>query len=243
MEAKSKQTCVGTGHPKELQAVPECDGPSDMRKALIAKSLREQSPLPNTADELCAMASTLHADSTDVYLGNRATVCAVSASGLDQYRIIAFATHGLIASESAALGATAESALVLTPPQNPSDKDYGLLTASMIAQLRLNADLVILSACNTATSVESGVEPLSGLARAFFYAGAHALVVAHWYTNDKAATFLIPRVIQKSPSTAGYSEALKESMLEMMTDPDWPKHEILGAGHPAVWAPFSLVGD
>ena len=74
----------------------------------------------------------------------------------------------------------AEPALALTIPKELNDADDGLLTASEIAQLKLNADWVVLSACNTIAGDKPGAEALSGLARAFFYAGARALLVSHW---------------------------------------------------------------
>ena len=95
---------------------------------------------------------------------------------LNNYRVIQFATHGLVAGD---LSGLAEPALVLTPPRVPTEADDGLLTASEIAALRLNADWVVLSACNTAAGTGQGAEALSGLARAFFYAGARALLVSH----------------------------------------------------------------
>jgi CHAT domain-containing protein len=91
---------------------------------------------------------------------------------LDHYKIIEFATHGLMSGE---LKGLAEPALVLTPPPQATPDDDGLLTASKIATLKLNADWVVLSACNTAAgdgTPDAG--GLSGLAKAFFYAGARS---------------------------------------------------------------------
>ena len=89
----------------------------------------------------------------------------------------ASATHGLLANESQDVAqAAAEPALLLTPPQRASEEDDGLLTASEVAQLKLDADWVIMSACNTAAGDKLDTEALSGLARAFFYAGSRALL-------------------------------------------------------------------
>ena len=151
------------------------------------EEVRAQYPLPETADELCAVAHARGAGDSAVYLGARAsetTIKRLSASGsLAQARVVHFATHGLLAGETEMLTATkAEPALLLTPPQTASEEDDGLLTASEIAQLKLDADWVILSACNTAAGENNkpGAEALSGLARAFFYAGARTLLVSHW---------------------------------------------------------------
>jgi CHAT domain-containing protein len=155
-------------------------------------------PLPETRDELCAVATQLLAGPEDVYLGQRLTETAIktlSASGkLKQYRVLHFATHGLLAGETATIASSlAEPALVVTPPKKATDEDDGLLTASEVAQLDLNADWVILSACNTAGAGRQviGAEPLSGLTRAFFYAGARAVLVSHWAVYSDAAVKLV----------------------------------------------------
>ena len=97
------------------------------------------------------------------------------------------ATHGLVGGEIASL---AEPALALTIPKEPTELDNGLLTTSEVAQLKLNADWVILSACNTAAGDKPGAEALSGLARAFFYARARALLVSHWQVDSDSAVRL-----------------------------------------------------
>jgi CHAT domain-containing protein len=157
-----------------------------------------------------------------------------------------FATHGLVAAETESFTKSlAEPALLLTPPGVASEEDDGLLTASEVAQLDLNAEWVILSACNTAGAGDTvGAEALSGLARAFFYAGARALLVSHWYVDSDGAVKLTTRAItelQGDPNI-GRAEALRRAMLALMADtsraPDW-----IPAAHPAVWAPFVVVGE
>ena len=152
-----------------------------------ADFIRRQQPLPETTDELCAVAQSVGAAESAIYLGDKATervVKSLSADGtLAQARVVHFATHGLLGSETQMFDASkAEPALLLTPPNQPNDEDDGLLTASEAAVLKLDADWVVLSACNTAAGDGNtiGAEALSGLARAFFYAGARALLVSHW---------------------------------------------------------------
>ena len=129
--------------------------------------------LPETADELHAIAKSLGADGKSVHLQLAATETNVKKADLTHTRVLAFATHGLMAGDFKGL---AEPALVLTPPEIGTDLDDGLLTASEIAQLKLNADWVILSACNTAAADGTpGAEGLSGLAKAFFYAGSRCI--------------------------------------------------------------------
>ena len=139
----------------------------------------------------------------------------------------------------------AEPALLLTPPDAATATDDGLLTASEVTELKLNADWVVLSACNTAAGGEKGdAEALSGLARAFFYAGAHALLVSHWYVDSKATVKITTGAFAelKRDPAIGRAEALRRAMLAAMSDTSRPK-TWTPAAHPAVWAPFVLVGE
>jgi CHAT domain-containing protein len=155
---------------------------------------------------------------------------------LASYRIVHFATHGLIAGE---LKGLAEPALVLTPPAEANDTDDGLLTASEVAQLKLNADWVVLSACNTAAAGPQGAEALSGLARAFFYAGARALLVSHWPVNSDAAVRLTTKAFAelRADPKIGRAEAMRRSMIDVITRGTDQEN------HPAYWAPFVVVGE
>jgi CHAT domain-containing protein len=151
--------------------------------------------------------------------------------------VVYFATHGLVAGDVAGLG---EPSLALTLPKQPTELDDGLLTASEVAQLKLNADWVVLSACNTAAADKPGAEALSGLARAFFYAGARALLVSHWSVDSEAATRLTTSTfaIMKADPKLGRAEALRSAMLTYMNDKSSPLN-----AYPAFWAPFSIIGE
>jgi CHAT domain-containing protein len=206
--------------------------------------IRRQYPLPETADELCAVAQATGASQASVHLGDNATektIKLLSGSGaLANARVVHFATHGLLARESGMVGLKAEPALILTPPGRPSEEDDGLLTASEVASLKLDADWIVLSACNTAAG--GGTDPgsdeaLSGLARAFFYAGARALLVSHWAVNSQATVRLIIKTFDeiKADPKIGRAEALRRSMLALI--------EAEGFAHPANWAPFVVVGE
>jgi CHAT domain-containing protein/tetratricopeptide (TPR) repeat protein len=209
-------------------------------RAEIAE-IKAAPPLPETADELCAVARYLKADLREMRLGARATereIKNLSGSGaLASYHIVHFATHAALAGQ---LAGTVEPGLILTPPDRATEEDDGYLSASEIAGLKLDADWVILSACNTAAGrTTTGAEALSGLARAFFYAQARALLVSHWEVNSDATVKLITSAVGEitKDKSVGRAEALRRAMLAMI-DNGLP-HE----AHPAYWAPFVVVGE
>jgi CHAT domain-containing protein/tetratricopeptide (TPR) repeat protein len=193
--------------------------------------------LPETAGELLVVAAKLGASRSDIHLQKDASETTLKHAALTDYRVVYFATHGLVAGDVKGLG---EPALALTIPNEPSELDDGLLTASEVAQLKLEADWVVLSACNTAAGDRPGAEALSGLARAFFYAGARALLVSHWAVDSDAAAALTTRtfdMLQSDPKLAR-AEALRRAMLAYMND----STDSLSA-YPALWAPFVVVGE
>jgi CHAT domain-containing protein len=202
--------------------------------------IRSQVPLPETADELCAVARDLRVSGKDIWLGDRATETEIKrlseAGELANYRIIHFATHGALAGQ---VGGNSEPGLILTPPDTATERDDGYLSASEIAGLKLDADWVILSACNTAAGSAEGAEALSGLARAFFYAGARALLVSHWAVASDATVKLITGAVGRmaSDKSIGRAEAMRQSMLALID-----KGEAYEA-HPTLWAPFIVVGE
>ena len=224
------------GRPGQARGVPIA---SLFRGAIAdVEAVRQLPPLPDTADELRAMASILQADEKQIYLREAATESAVKSADLSDSRVVAFATHGLVGGE---LNGNAEPALVLTPPKTGSAEDDGLLTASEVARLKLNADLVVLSACNTAAPDGSPeAEGLSGLAKAFFYAGSRALLVSHWPVFSDAAVKLTTGMLKrmKDEPEGGRADALRRSMLALMEDGGKPHY-----AHPMFWAPFVVVGE
>jgi CHAT domain-containing protein len=213
-------------------------------KTVLAR-VRGLCPLPDTAFEIRCVAERLGTTST-IRLDAAATegdIKALSEKGtLADYRVVHFATHGLLAGDVTEMARRqGEPALVLTPPETPRDADDdGLLTASEVAQLKLNADWVVLSACNTAAGGALGAEALSGLARAFFYAGARALIVSHWPVYSDAAVRLTTRAFleMERDVKVGRAEALQRAMIALMDDPSQEDN-----AHPSVWAPFVVVGE
>jgi CHAT domain-containing protein len=201
--------------------------------------LRSQGALPDTARELCAAAAALNVGPEDVLLGVNATetrIKQMSAAGdLARYRVLHFATHGTLAGE---IESTTEPGLILTPPAEQTDLDDGYLSASEIAGLKLDADWVILSACNTAAGEARGAEALSGLARSFMYAGARSLLVSHWAVDSVATVKLVTGAVTIANSgNVSRAEAMRRSMLDMIGSSDARET------HPAFWAPFVLVGE
>ncbi len=200
--------------------------------------LRAQPSLPESAWELETIAATLGGRPEDLVLRERATERAVRRElPLADYRIIAFATHGLMAGE---LPGYVEPALLLTPPATTSTEEDGLLSAGKVARLDLDADWVVLSACNTAASDgTAGAEGLSGLAKAFFHAGARGLLVSHWYVPTESAARITTTLFSELAAHPGLSraEAHRRAMLAVLNDPDSPDF-----AHPLFWAPFTVVG-
>lgn len=199
-------------------------------------------PLPETAAELRAIANTLGAGSDSIFLRSQATVSMVDATPLVNYRVVDFATHALVTGEMKEyqLG-QAEPAIALTPPQVATPDNDGLLRASQVAQLKLNADWVVLSACNTAAPDGTpGAVGLSGLAKAFFYAGARAMLVSHWSVVSAPAVALTTGMFKQwqDHPEIGRAEALRRAEMMVLDHPERPYFT-----HPGAWAPFVVAGE
>ena len=195
------------------------DGTKRSSRVDLDRLSRSLEQLPETADELREVARVLGVPQ-QIRLAQDASERAVKAAKLDDFRILHFATHALVAGETAQFTDNAEPALALTLPAAATELDDGLLTSSEVAALRLNAEWVILSACNTAAGDKPGADALSGLARAFFYAGAKTLLVSHWPVPSKSTVALITRTIQglERDRTLSPAEALRRSMVAMLDD-------------------------
>ena len=204
--------------------------------------IRSLASLPGTATELGSMREALHAPRAAVHLQQQATEAAIRNTDLSHVRIIALATHGVMAGE---LTGAAEPGLIFTPPLTASDQDDGFLSASEVSKMKLAADWVILSACNTAAGDGSdGAPGLSGLARAFFYAGARNLLVSYWPVRDDTAARITVGTIKglRNKPQASRAEALQSAMRAIRDD---ASHDTAtdSWAHPNAWAPFTLVGD
>lgn len=206
--------------------------------------LKKLNSLPGTERELKTIADVLGVDADKALFLKRdasePTINQLNASGrLAKAEVVAFATHGLISGEIKGLK---EPALVLTPPDKPTEENDGLLGLEDILKLKLDsANWVVLSACNTGSADGSG-EGLSGLTRAFFFAGAKSLLVSHWNVNDIATPQLMAEIFQHyvQDKTIPRAEALRQGMLALM---DKAQGRNAFFAHPYAWAPFFLVGD
>ena len=200
--------------------------------------LEDLPSLPETAEEIRSIAETLGANpSQDIYLGvaaNEATIKGLSESGqLDDYRVLSFATHGLVPGD---LDGLTQPALALSHPRAAGIGGDGLLTMEEVLSLKTDAEWVMLSACNTAAAEGAGAEAVSGLGRAFFYAGARALLVSNWPVHSAATRELMVTLFERFAEDRGGTRAgaHRFAMLELIA---------FSYAHPIFWAPFAVYGD
>ena len=200
--------------------------------------LTDMPSLPDTQTELQTVSNFLKGSgASEFFVGAQATEARLRSIRLSDYRVLYFATHGLLPGE---LRCQSEPALVLSPPAIAAVTkiEDGLLDASEISQLKLNADLVVLSACNTAGGGDKfGGEALTGLAEAFFFAGARNLLVTHWSVPSEATTSLMGRVFASlgPDMTRSSARALQQAQIQMLGTP--------ATAHPVFWGAFVLLGD
>jgi len=187
--------------------------------------------LPMAGLELRASAEFMGASPSDRIAGAAFTADAVRRARLRDFRVLHFATHGLLPGE---LSCVQEAAILTSAPAGAPTAAGALLTAAGVLELDLDADAVVLSACNSGGGAAAG-ESLSGLARAFFYAGARSLLVTHWYINDAAATRIIALALRNYRQTGDLAEALRTAQLDLARN-------VQGGAHPAYWGAFALVG-
>lgn len=195
--------------------------------------------LPDTAQEISEVAGILSADTgRDVYLQKRASEAQVKAMNLVDYRVLMFATHGLMSGE---MPGVFQPALALSNPNITGESEDGMLTMEEILSLKLNADWVVLSACNTAAADGQSSESVSGLGRAFFYAGAKALLVTQWSVETESARMLTTQTFKQMTGRTNLSRAvaLQQSVLQLMQS----KTKDFSYAHPMFWAPYTIIGD
>lgn len=227
------------GVPLRRRNAPKLDGVDSAELALLPQ-------LPDTSDELKSIALALQADPSKVlYLGKDANEHKVKSLDLSGFKVMAFATHGLVPGE---LNGLNQPALALTAPDVAGVAGDGLLTMEEILALKLDADWVVLSACNTGAGAGAGAEAASGLGRAFFYAGTRALLVTNWSVHSQSARDLVTDLFKRQADDAKLTrgEALRQAMMALADGKgyanDSGKIEFTYA-HPLFWAPYSIIGD
>ena len=184
--------------------------------------------LPRTRDEVEYIVSLLPKERTRLYLGENSTEKAFKQEPLNKYRWIHLATHSLINERD-----PGRSAVVLAFDGN--QEEDGFLRATEIAELDLNSDLVILSACETGRGQLSSGEGVIGLSRSFFIAGARSVIVSQWAVSDISTANLMKDFYQQLVSRSTNAAALREAKLRMI-------HGGSETRHPYYWAPFIVIG-
>jgi CHAT domain-containing protein len=217
-------------------------------KAVAWQPYSKLAPLPDTRDEVTAIAKALGADvAKDVVFGAQVTRQRVKQTDLSATRIVAFATHGLMAGDFPGLS---QPALALSAPAGKdADKEplEALLTLEDVLQLKMDADWVVLSACNTAAADGQGSEAVSGLGRGFFYAGSRALLVTHWSVDSESAKDLVSHTFTRYAQDPQITraKALQAAMqhIRASTAKDPVSQASYSLAHPLFWAPYALVGE
>jgi len=227
------------GRPLKRRSSPKLEGVDSANLAMLPR-------LPDTADELKSIALALQADPAKALnLGKQANERVVKTVDLSGFKVLAFATHGLVPGE---LDGLTQPALALSAPALAGVDGDGLLTMEEILALKLDADWVVLSACNTGAASGEGAEAASGLGRAFFYAGTRAILVTNWSVHSQSARELVTNLFKRQADDPRLTraEALRQAMLALMDGPGYlgsdGKTEFTYA-HPLFWAPYSIIGD
>ncbi|AKM10671.1 CHAT domain-containing tetratricopeptide repeat protein [Croceicoccus naphthovorans] len=201
--------------------------------ALELADIRDLPALPQAEREVALVAEASGAKERVILTGAEASEPRIRAASQRPADVILFATHGLTAGE---IGGLREPALVLTPPGSVTQaEDDGFLLASEIAGLGLAADIVILSACNSAAGRDVTAPAYTGLANAFLASGSRSLMLSHWRVRDDAAARLTAATMTGLSGDGDYARALQRAQLDMMAGKDH--------AHPAFWAPFVIIGD
>ncbi|MEN9879512.1 MAG: hypothetical protein RIQ55_158 [Pseudomonadota bacterium] len=221
------------GKPLKLRSAPNTRGVSSAELGLLPR-------LPDTEVELKDVAAVFKADpEKDIYLHERASVSNVLKADLSNKSVVMFSTHGLVPGD---LDGLTQPALAMSSPQVTGEKQGdGLLRMDQILNLKLNADWVVLSACNTAAGSGKDTEAVSGLGRAFFYAGARAMLVSNWPVDTVSSRLLMVDIFKRQQGkNTGKPEALRQAELELA---DKGSASGYAYAHPLFWAPFVVIGD
>jgi len=203
--------------------------PGSLRDGSLASALPGLGRLAQSRREVEGIAELYPPGEARLYLDREATEENVKDNDLlRNARRIHFATHGLLDEKQPEL-----SGLVLT--RTPGSREDGLLQVYEIFNLQLDADLVVLSACDTGLGTMVGGEGLVGVTRALLYAGAHSVVVSLWQVDDASTPGLMISFYRHLDQGQDKAESLRQAKLEMIGQARF--------AHPFYWAPFVLIGE
>ena len=230
-DARAPKTLLAVGNPNYSAAMPR----RDKQQESYGDTLREVylnngfdfSSLPFTGDEVMQISRCFPRDKVDICVAGKAREDIIKKKALSDYRIIHFACHGF-QDERFPL----RSALVLSLLDNAEED--GFLQVREISELRLNADLIVLSACQTGMGKLENGEGVMGLPRVFFFAGAKSTISTLWKINDKSTSELMRYFYRNLSKGSDKAQALRLAKLKMIRS---------GFSHPSFWAGFVLNGD
>jgi len=209
------------------------------RPASLSRALRDIggsqyiARLPASRDEANAIASVLRSEdpqAVQVALDFDASRAHVLTDGLTRFRLLHFATHGVVDTRHPEM-----SGLILSLVDKKGRRQDGYLRLGDIYKLKLSADLVVLSSCDSALGKDLDSEGIIGLPRGFLYAGAKSVIASLWKVNDAATATLMSRLYARIRKGEGPGSALRGAQLEMIRDEQW--------SNPYYWAAFVLQGD
>jgi CHAT domain-containing protein len=215
---------LAVGNPALRRAAADHDGAAALRRGDV-DNLALLGPLPFAEQELHAIGRTFR-DRTRILSGASARESGLRDGSLAQYPVLHFATHGLVSDVQ-----PKRSGLLLAPETG----EDGLLQMGEIYGLGLNANLVVLSACQTALGREITGEGLIGLSRAFFYAGARSVVATLWNLNDRFAAEFVERFYRELNQGHSSEEALRRAKVAYVNHPRY--------SHPFYWSSLVMLGD
>ncbi|CAD7841116.1 MAG: hypothetical protein [Olavius algarvensis Delta 4 endosymbiont] len=240
-EAMQDQMLAMRNAPIQMRGIRVTEAGRIDKKKIASIDISMLNRLPDTREEVLNIAVSLNADTEkDVFIGKQASEQIVKSLDLSNRKVVVFATHGLVPGD---LDGLDQPALALSAPDITGNPDEdGLLTMGEIMGLRLNADWVVLSACNTGAAEGEGAEAVSGLGQAFFYAGARSMLVTGWPVETVSAKLLTTDLFKRQLENPGINraEALRQTMNAMIAK----NHDQgFSYAHPIFWAPYAIVGD
>jgi CHAT domain-containing protein len=237
LAAANGSQLASRGVPLQLRNTPQT---ADVSSAQVSRLPR----LPDTSDEILEISKLFNVKpDRDIFLQKRANLEQVLKVDMSNRKVVMFSTHGLMPGE---LDGLSQPALALTNPEVQNLKGDGLLKVDTILTMKLDADWVVLSACNTAAGEGEGAEALSGLGRAFFFAGARAILVSSWPVDSEASRKLMTDMFKHYVQDKGMSKprALQLASIRILEEgaPD-DKEANYSYAHPLFWGPFTMVGN